>query len=326
MSSNHSIIIEFNITEKYSKAISLEEINVTATENNKIYWVHCDLSDKSLLEKTLEKLRLPEYVTESFADNEGFPRVFEADDDLLIQIQCLLSENILIENELIFQSLFIFLTDRYCFTASLSPLPPITTFAKTYAKSIRYAKTPCFILFLIFDNVINDYASLIRDFEILADKTDLEIHLSERKAYQAAMETKKHVLRTKRYLAAIRDILMRISGRKITVISEQCRLSLDNLFNHVQMVVNEADHTRDILNDTLTQVDNALMQKMSKTMKILTMFAAILLPLSLIAGIYGMNFHWMPELEWRYGYFYALSLMALCAIVLLLIFKKMKLF
>jgi magnesium transporter len=319
------VLIEFNITEQYSKQIRLEDFSLRASDNT-IYWIHCDLKNASLLEEIAAKIHLPDYVTSSFEENEGLPRVVEAGDDLFIQIQCLLEETFSDDSDINFQNLFLFLTDRYCFTASVGELPAITALLQTYAKSIRYAKTPCFILFLLFDNVINDYSSLIQNFELAADKTDLEIHLNEKKAYQAAMDIKKQVLRTKRYLAAIRDILMRISGRKIAVISEQCRLSLDNLFNHAQMVVNEADHARDILNDTLTQVDNALMQKMNKTMKVLTMFAAILLPLSLIAGIYGMNFHWMPELEWKYGYFYALSLMLLCAVVLLFAFKKMKLF
>jgi magnesium transporter len=92
------------------------------------------------------------------------------------------------------------------------------------------------------------------------------------------------------------------------------------------MIANETDSLRDMLNSMLDQIDNALMQKMNETMKILTTFAAIFLPLTLITGIYGMNFQWMPELAWKYGYFYALTLLVVCGLSLLFIFKKMKWF
>ena len=68
------------------------------------------------------------------------------------------------------------------------------------------------------------------------------------------------------------------------------------------------------------------MQKMNESIRILTAFASIFLPLTLITGIYGMNFRRIPELSWTYGYFYALSLIVICAGALLYLFKKMKWF
>ena len=68
------------------------------------------------------------------------------------------------------------------------------------------------------------------------------------------------------------------------------------------------------------------MQKLNQSIKVLTAISMIFLPLTLIAGIYGMNFHWIPELQWRYGYFYALALMITCAGIILIIFKNMKWF
>ena len=57
-------------------------------------------------------------------------------------------------------------------------------------------------------------------------------------------------------------------------------------------------------------------------MKVLTVLSTIMLPLTVIAGIYGMNFQWLPELHWRYGYFFALGLMAATDGILLLWFRR----
>jgi len=70
----------------------------------------------------------------------------------------------------------------------------------------------------------------------------------------------------------------------------------------------------------LSSVNNRL----NEVMKVLTIFAAIFIPLTLISGIYGMNFKFMPELEWFYGYPFALGLMGLTAIVLLGYFRRKK--
>jgi magnesium transporter len=182
------------------------------------------------------------------------------------------------------------------------------------------------MLFLILDDIINDYSNILFHFERVTDQIDLDVRTSNSDAYSNVMSIKKNVMKIKRFVMAICDFLMRISGRKISVISESCRLSLANLFSHTQMIVNEADAIRDILNGILAQIDNALMTRMNETMRILTAFASIFLPMTLIAGIYGMNFHIMPELEWDYGYYYALGLMLACAGTLLFIFKRFKWF
>ncbi|MBU1656909.1 MAG: magnesium and cobalt transport protein CorA, partial [Candidatus Omnitrophica bacterium] len=69
---------------------------------------------------------------------------------------------------------------------------------------------------------------------------------------------------------------------------------------------------------------SSMSNRMNEIMKVLTMFAAIFIPLTLIAGIYGMNFKYMPELEWHWGYFAVLGLMAAIGSSLLLYFKRKK--
>lgn len=119
---------------------------------------------------------------------------------------------------------------------------------------------------------------------------------------------------------------MRISGKKIEVISELCRKSLIDLYNHSQALTAEADSEREILKGMLDQIDNSIMHRISDTMKVLTAYATIFMPPTLITGIYGMNFHWIPELSWEYGYFYALSLILGSGLTLYLVFKRLKWF
>lgn len=323
-----STIIEFDLSELVCKQITLEELSLGSYRPHKIYWIHCNLNDREFFNKLSKDLPLPAPVIKLCEEQEEsmIPKLIEESDLLAVRVQCLLSDKLNAVQEIDFGNLIIHLSERYCFTAAFDSIPALLEFLESHPKAVRYAKTPCFILFLLLDNTINDYAKILLEFELKADQIDLSIHDIHENIYHEVMELKRKITKTKRYAITIRDILMRISGRKIAVISEQCRTSLDNLFNHSQMIVHESDSIREILNSSLDQIDNALMQKMNNTMKILTSFAAIFLPLSLIASIYGMNFDWMPELHWQYGYFFALALMLGCGIGLLTLFKKMKWF
>lgn len=318
-------IIEFDITSRSFKQLSLDELAINFQDKSKIYWIHSDLNQQDILKKLAEKLQLPREVIEWCQQEDMLPKLLDSDDALTLQVQCLLATEAN-NAKASFSRLVIHLTAQFCFTASSEPIPALLEFMKNHHKAIRYAQTPCFILFLIFDNVINDYARALFNIELTVDQMDLRIRTMHKNIYNEVMDIKQDAMKIKRQTIAIREILMRISGRKISVISDQCRTSLYNLSNHGHMLVHESDSIRDILNGLLDQIDNALMQTMNETMKVLTAFAAIFLPLTLITGIYGMNFHWMPELQWKYGYFWALSLIILCAIGLLAFFKTRKWF
>lgn len=321
-----STAVEFDLAHRSYRVVKLHELAIDLKDKNKIYWVHSNLNQTDEHQLIVEKLGLPPEIRELCKQSDSMPKLIDSDDTVTIQIQCLKSIKP-VDNEAVqFNNLIIYITDKFCFTATSEAIPLLSEFIKSYPKSIKYAKTSCFILFLLMDFAVDDYARVLFNFELVSDHLENELHKNHHTIYNDVMNVKQQVMYVKRNAIATREILSRISGHKISVISEQCQTSLYNLANHNHMIVHEADSIRDMLNGLLDQIDNALMQRLSETMKILTIFSAIFLPLTLIAGIYGMNFHWIPELAWKYGYFYALGLIATCAAVLLIIFKKMKWF
>lgn len=317
-----STIIEFDLTNRTHRVLELDRLSDLSHDKNKVYWIHCDFNNQADFKIISEQLHLSDDLIQLCHAEDTMPKLIEGGDTLTLRIQCLLSWEVHGKHSAELGNLVLYLTSRYCLTVTTSAIPALHTFTHSYAKALRYAKTTCFILFLILDNVINDYSEILFDFELAVEKIDSHLHKTHRNPYKEVMRVKNQVMKVKRYSTALRDILMRISGRKIEVISEPCRLSLCNLFDHSQMIVGEAEAIRDILNGALDQIENSLMQQMNESMKVLTAFAAIFLPLTLIAGIYGMNFSWMPELHWHYGYFWSLGLMLFCGGILIYIFKK----
>lgn len=319
-------IIEFDTAKKTAHAIALDAMPAEPQDNSKIYWIHCNPNDKECLQKVMQKLNVPEIVHAILEDNSTLPKLDEAENSLTIRVQATIGGIAKKVRDERYASVIMHLTQHYCLTIAADSVPAISDLKHNYEKATRYAKTPCFIIFLLMDNILNDYAQLLFDIETLADDMDINVRSTHRNIYRKVMRVKKQAIKTKRYASAIRDILMRISGRKINVVSENCRKSLMDLYNHSQAIVSESDAVREILNGLLDQIDNNIMHKMSETMTVLTAYATIFMPPTLITGIYGMNFHWIPELSWEYGYFYALGLMVCSGLVLFLIFKKLKWF
>ncbi len=322
-----SCAIEFDLKHRSFKKLSVDELMQIDLKNTEaIYWIHSNLNQVDIHKKLIEKCYLSEDVVKLCNQMDTIPTTMDTDESMTIQVQCPMSTDLKRKGAVNFGTLIIHLTANFCFTATSDPAPVLFEFAESAKKSLRYAKTPCFMVFLLLDNVINDYAKILYNFDIISDQMDLRVRKTHKNIYHEVIKIKQHLMKIKRSLIALREILVRISSRKISVVSKECRLSLSRLANHSHLVVHEVDSVRDILNSLLDQIENNLMQTLNQSMRILTSLSMIFLPLTLIAGIYGMNFHWIPELSWAYGYFYALGLMVLCASAILFIFKKNKWF
>lgn len=320
-----SIATEFDLSEQSFTQKTLQELGVSLPKE-KIYWIHCNANDKQALKQVSEKLQLSREVIDFIEQKEIMPNLLETFDALTIRLQCLSVIKLYEAQPIKFSNLIIHLTPQYCLTIAGDPIPALKSFNDNYHKTLQYARTPGFILFLILDEIINDFSSILFKFELACDNIESSRNVKKENLYTKVMLKKKQLIKVTRHAIAMRGILMRISGRKIGVISEACRISLVDLLEHVQLIISEATSIQDMLHGTLDQIDNTLMHNLNETMRILTAFSAIFLPLTLVAGIYGMNFHWMPELQWKYGYFFALFLMAFIAFVLVYIFKRKKMF
>lgn len=327
MSMLDSCAIEFDLNHRSFKKLSIDELERIDLQNSdKIYWIHSNLNQLETHKQLIKKCHIPDDVVKLCDKTDVIPMAMDTDESLTIQILCLLSTELSRKRQVNFGSLIIHLTEKFCFTATADSIPILAEFIESSQKSLRYAKTPCFIIFLMLDSMINDYAKILFNVDVISDEMDLRVRKTHKNIYNEVIRVKQYLMKIKRYLVALREILLRISSRKISVVSKDCRLSLSRLANHTHLIVHEVDSVRDVLNSLLGQIENNLMQTLNQSIRILTAFSTVFLPLTLIAGIYGMNFHWIPELNWRYGYFFALSLMMLFAGIILFIFKKMKWF
>ncbi len=143
---------------------------------------------------------------------------------------------------------------------------------------------------------------------------------------------KREMILLRKSVWPLREVTSSLQRDEIPFISEGASPFLKDLYDHVIQVLDTVETFRDIVSGMLDIYLSSMSNKMNEVMKVLTIFAALFIPLTFIAGIYGMNFNSekspynMPELDWIYGYPFALGIMVAVAFAMLFYFKKKKWF
>ena len=135
-------------------------------------------------------------------------------------------------------------------------------------------------------------------------------------------ELKKKINFVKRTISPLRESISNIIKSDSELVSESTQNYFRDVYNHLIHLSEIIDSQRDMISDFLNLYMSGMSNKMNEVMKVLTIFASIFIPLTFIAGIYGMNFQIMPELQWEYGYYIVLGIMLLVVIILLFYFRR----
>lgn len=182
---------------------------------------------------------------------------------------------------------------------------------------------PAFLLHQILDQIVDFYSPVLDDFDERIAKLEDDIFTLSRpnKAIlEEIMDLKRGVLRLRRISARQLEVILRTSRGEFALIPPALLPFYRDIHDHLIRVTDLAESYRDLISGSLDAYMSVVGNRMNEIMKVLTIFSAIMLPLTFIAGVYGMNFENMPELTTRFGYFVVLTIMVVVAIGMLLFF------
>lgn len=218
----------------------------------------------------------------------------------------------------------IFVGHGYIVTFHWEKVEPVSIVLNSLEKKPELmAKGIDYVLYLIVDGVIDNY------FPIL-DKIDENFSRIEDQLFKKPVNTEMNELfRLKRTLVEMRKVLsphremvnalIRYEG---VFIKEENRLFYHDIYDHLMRIFDFLDTYRELLSSSQEVYLTVVSNRLNEVMKTLGVIATITLPLTLISSIYGMNFKYIPELDWRFGYLWALGLMATTAGSLVYYFRK----
>ena len=180
-----------------------------------------------------------------------------------------------------------------------------------------------FLLYRCIEAIIDNYYIMMDKITIITDNIESRLHFQEDKSILHDIETEKRKLIQLRNIARpLRDITDQINSSETPLIYKDNVKYFRTLFNHCNNLISEIDSQIQILDGLANFYYAAQGQRMNEIMKVLTIVSAIFIPLTFIAGVYGMNFENMPELKMKYAYFAVIGIMFIIAILLIIYFIR----
>jgi len=133
---------------------------------------------------------------------------------------------------------------------------------------------------------------------------------------------KREMIFLRKSVWPLREVISGLERGESSLIHESTGIYLRDVYDHTIQVIDTIETFRDMVSGMLDTYLSSVSNRMNEVMKVLTIIATIFIPLTFIAGIYGMNFEFMPELRWRMGYFAVLFVMALVCLGMFLYFRR----
>lgn len=182
-----------------------------------------------------------------------------------------------------------------------------------------------YLFYRLIDTTV-DYYFYVSDFlsEDIQDMENKVLHEFDSKLLEDIQLLKKEVNKLKRSIIPVKEAISLLEKDSESFLKKQTKKFFKDVYEHVIHLNDAVDLQRDNISSVMESYQFGVNNKTNKVMQLLTIISTIFIPLTFIAGVYGMNFENMPELSWKYSYFIILGLMLLIFIMMLIYFKRKK--
>jgi len=180
-----------------------------------------------------------------------------------------------------------------------------------------------YLAYALMDAIVDNYFTILEKLgEGIEDMEEELVVNPTPETLQAMHHLKREIIFLRKSVWPLREVINRLERWESTLIKKSTSIYLRDLYDHTIQVIDSIETFRDVLSGMLDIYLSSVSNRMNEVMKVLTIIATIFIPLTLIAGIYGMNFRFMPELEMSVGYPIVLLIMLCIGVVMILYFRK----
>ncbi len=211
-------------------------------------------------------------------------------------------------------------------TVHYEELPCVNTvLGYVHRRAEMAARGPDYLFHLILDEMVDEYAPVVERFGLELDRMETTMFAnSTPKVLSKLLKLKRKVVFLRKTLILEREVLARLVRGEFSLVSNQEIVYYRNVYDHLVRYSELIEGSREMVSDLMQMHLATASNRLNEVMKVLTMISTIILPMTLIAGVYGMNFDQMPELKWSLGYPFAITLMFLSTLISLGAFRYLK--
>jgi len=309
-----------------SKANGLEEISRDAATDllphgDANLWFHFDAPTEDELHFLQEVLNVHHLTLEDVVNQNQRPKIESFEEYVYLAIHPLLRKD---KWQIECSELDLLLGRGWIVSVHYGPLPGLIENGRLHERlPLALGRGADFLLYTMADLVVDSYFPILDDIEDEIDSLEDRLVMRANSVdMNMLLALKRSLVHIRRAVMPQREVLNQLTRHDFPFVRPEKLVYFRDVYDHLIRISEELDSIRDILSSVLEIHLASTSNQLNVTMKRLTAWGTIFIVITAIAGIYGMNFKFMPELEWRYGYFAVLALMVLISTGLFFYFKK----
>lgn len=305
---------------------SSEEI-IDQLKENRVNWINIDgLHNVKLIEEIGEHFKIHPLLLEDILNSEHRPKSADYEHQLFFTLKTLYN---LTDEEIYYEQISFVLGKNYLLSFQEKEGDIFDGFRSRLKKSgisrsRARNKGADYLFYRLIDTVVDSYYLILEKVGERIEHLEDEVYDNPRKeTLQKIQKLKKELIFLRRTVYPLREALSRIT-KGDTFVKKDTLTFFSDVYDHTIHVIETLETYRDLISSLTDMYMTAISNRMNEVMKVLTIIATIFIPLTFIAGVYGMNFEHMPELEWKYGYLGVWILMLLVFSGMMIYFKRKK--
>jgi magnesium transporter len=307
------------------------ELNVDFFETrdmNKIYWVDIlELKNTEGILQMCKNVGIHHLISSDILNKNQIVKIDNYDDCIFIVLKLLAYDST--EENINAEHISILIKDNCVFTFQESGrdlFAPVREKILTGRENIRKLGVD-YLCYELLDTVVDNYFNVI---DMLGDEVDsIEEELiakPEKSTLQRIYIIKRKLMVMRKSTYPLRELLGGLFSTDSGIVGGDVKIYFHAIYDHLIQIVDSIETYQDILSNMMDIYLSSISNKTNDTMKILTIFSSIFIPLTFLAGVYGMNFKNLPELDFRFGYTAFWGISIVIAVIMLMFFHRKKWF
>ncbi|MBN2639153.1 MAG: magnesium/cobalt transporter CorA [Bacteroidales bacterium] len=321
-------IINFDAENLQEKEIKTVKEAIEFQNSDSVTWFNIDgVDNPEIMKEIASGFGFEKIILSDVMDTLSRPKITEYSNCIFLSVKMLKedeeSDNVAIEN----LSLIITPSVLISFQEKKGDVfEPVRDRIRRQTKRIRNSGTD-YLTYALLDVVIDNYIYIIgRLGEKIEELDNRIVQVSDKQMLDEINTYKRELNFLRKNIKPAKEVMLGLAKTESELIQDSTEVFLKELVDNITQANESSDSYREILSDQLTIYHTNISSKLNDIMKFLTIFSVIFIPLTFIAGVYGTNFEYIPELHYKYSYFIMLAAMLIIAIVMLLYFKRKKWF
>ena len=309
-------LIEYN-KDYYEFKGSIDNISSCFNNENTIKWINIDgLSNVNIIKEVGNYFSIHPLVQEDILNTYIRPKIDDHDHYIFVVTKMLYINKV---GNITVEQVSFLLTNNYVISFQEFPGDVFDNLRERIKSGSSIRKFGAdYLLYSLMDAIVDSYFNILESMGDRIDMIEDELLIKpENKLLQDIYIIKREMLLLRNSIWPLREVVNNLARSESPLINEKTILFLRDIYDHNIQIIDTIETYRDILAGMLDTYLSSISNKTNDVMKILTIYSTIFIPLSFLAGIYGMNFNNMPELNWKYGYasFWLISLILIISMI-----------